>query len=78
MLTPRWTKITDLASRAEVNDIYNTLGDGADGLVLAAETAIGQYPIQYASVLSKIIRISEINNDDDNNFTIHLMQLLSL
>ncbi|NIV22970.1 MAG: pyruvate kinase, partial [Gemmatimonadetes bacterium] len=28
-------------TRAEVNDIYNTLADGADGLVLAAETAIG-------------------------------------
>ena len=27
-------------TRAEVNDIYNTLADGADGLVLAAETAI--------------------------------------
>ena len=28
-------------TRAEVNDIYNTLKDGADALVLAAETAIG-------------------------------------
>lgn len=43
-------------TRAEVNDIYNTLADGADGLVLAAETAIGQYPIQCASMVSKIIR----------------------
>jgi pyruvate kinase len=33
-------------SRAEVNDIINTLLDGASGLVLAAETAIGQYPVQ--------------------------------
>ena len=32
-------------TRAEVNDIYNTLIDGASGLVLAAETAIGQYPV---------------------------------
>ncbi len=43
-------------TRAEVNDIYNTLADGADGLVLAAETAIGKYPIQCASMVSKIIR----------------------
>lgn len=42
-------------TRAEVNDIYNTLLDGADGLVLAAETAIGEYPIQCASMVSKII-----------------------
>lgn len=42
-------------TRAEVNDIYNTLADGADGLVLAAETAIGKYPIQCASMVSKVI-----------------------
>ncbi len=43
-------------TRAEVNDIFNTLTDGADGLVLAAETAIGQFPIQCASMVSKMIR----------------------
>ena len=43
-------------TRAEVNDIYNTLADGADGLVLAAETAIGKYPIQCASMVNKMIR----------------------
>ena len=30
-------------TRAEVNDIYNSLEMGADGLVLAAETAVGKY-----------------------------------
>lgn len=43
-------------TRAEVNDIYNTLADGADGLVLAAETAIGRYPIRCASMVSRIVR----------------------
>jgi pyruvate kinase len=43
-------------TRAEVNDIYNTLVDGADGLVLAAETAIGQFPIQCVSMIHKMIR----------------------
>jgi len=43
-------------TRAEVNDIYNTLADGADGLVLAAETAIGKYPIQCAAMVSRMIR----------------------
>jgi pyruvate kinase len=33
-------------SRAEVNDIVNTILDGATGLVLAAETAIGQHPVE--------------------------------
>lgn len=43
-------------TRAEVNDIYNTLADGADGLVLAAETAIGQYPIDSARMVVKVMR----------------------
>jgi pyruvate kinase len=43
-------------TRAEVNDIYNTLEDGADGLVLAAETAIGQYPVNCANMVVKVIQ----------------------
>ncbi len=42
-------------TRAEVNDVFNTLNDGADGLVLAAETAIGSYPVSCAMMISKII-----------------------
>lgn len=43
-------------TRAEVNDVYNTLSDGADGLVLAAETAIGAYPIRCASMTVRLVR----------------------
>lgn len=43
-------------TRAEVNDIYNTLADGADGLVLAAETAIGAHPVLTASMAVKMVR----------------------
>ena len=32
-------------TRAESNDIFSTLKQGASGLVLAAETAIGSNPI---------------------------------
>lgn len=46
---------TPTPSRAEVNDIHNTLADGADGLVLAAETAIGSYPVQCAAMVRKLI-----------------------
>ena len=52
-------------TRAEVNDIYNTLLDGADGLVLAAETAIGRYPIECASMVNKIIRGFSLEAVDD-------------
>ena len=43
-------------TRAESNDIYNSLSDGADGLVLAAETAIGKYPIECINFLNKCIK----------------------
>ena len=43
-------------TRAEVNDVYNTLSDGADGLVLAAETAIGAYPVRCATMIVKMVR----------------------
>lgn len=52
-----------LPTRAEVNDIYNTLLDGADGLVLAAETAIGQYPIQCAEFIVRMISAFETHTD---------------
>ncbi|HEV2520243.1 MAG TPA: pyruvate kinase [Thermoplasmata archaeon] len=43
-------------TRAEVNDVINTLLDGADGLVLAAETAIGKYPVQAAQMIASLMR----------------------
>ena len=44
-----------LPTRAEVNDIYNTLLDNADDLVLAAETAIGAYHVECTSMVVKIL-----------------------
>lgn len=43
-------------TRAEVNDIANSLYDGANGLVLAAETAIGKYPVKCASMVMRLIQ----------------------
>jgi ATP sulfurylase len=48
-------------TRAEVNDVYNTLIDGADGLVLAAETAIGRFPVASASMVRQIAEEFERN-----------------
>ena len=42
-------------TRAECNDIYNALNQGASALVLAAETAIGKNPINTALFLKKSI-----------------------
>jgi pyruvate kinase len=46
--------------RSEVNDIMSTLLSGADGLVLAAETAIGGYPIECVAMVRRMIRYFEI------------------
>ncbi|HEX6283883.1 MAG TPA: pyruvate kinase [Pyrinomonadaceae bacterium] len=48
-------------TRAEVNDVYNTLKDGADGLVLAGETAIGDFPVAAASMVRRLIGEFENN-----------------
>jgi pyruvate kinase len=40
---------------AEINDIYNTLDDGADGLVLAAETAVGKFPVGCVVMVRRVI-----------------------
>ena len=42
-------------TRAELNDVMNTLIDGATGLVLAAETAIGQQPVAAVDILRSLI-----------------------
>ena len=41
-------------TRAEANDIYNAIEMGASGLVLAAETAIGKFPVECINFLKKI------------------------
>jgi pyruvate kinase len=46
-------------TRAEVNDIYNTLTDGVNGLVLAAETAIGNFPLQATKMVASLIKQHE-------------------
>jgi pyruvate kinase len=43
-------------TRGEANDIFNCLEMGANGLVLAAETATGKYPIEAIVFLKKMIK----------------------
>jgi|TARA_B100000929_G_scaffold195759_1_gene155261 pyruvate kinase len=43
-------------TRGEANDIFNSLEMGADGLVLAAETAIGKHPQSSVKFLQRMIK----------------------
>ena len=56
-------------TRAEVHDVINTIVDGALGLTLAAETAIGKYPMECINMLNKLIQHSEsvIHGSDPRN-----------
>ena len=47
----------NLPTRAELNDVVGSLEMGAEGIVLAAETAIGKFPVESILFLKKMIKI---------------------
>ena len=49
-------------SRAEVNDVANSVMDGADAIMLSAETSIGKYPAEVVTQISKIISSVEYSD----------------
>ncbi|GGA66871.1 pyruvate kinase [Flavobacterium palustre] len=57
------TMITSLTpTRAEVNDVANSVMDGADAVMLSGETAAGNYPVQ---VIQKMTQICEAVENSD-------------
>ena len=49
-------------NRGETNDIYNSLEMGAEGLVLAGETAVGKHPKDTVLFLQKMIKVYKKSN----------------
>lgn len=54
------TMITSLTpTRAEVNDVANSVMDGADAVMLSGETSVGNYPVQVIEKMAQIIEAVE-------------------
>lgn len=59
-------------TRAEVNDVANSIMDGADAVMLSGETSVGKYPVRVIESVQKIIQNVENFEGIYNNDYMHI------
>lgn len=63
---------TPRPTRAEVNDVANSVLDGADAVMLSGETSVGEFPVIVIETMQKIVR-----NVEDTSYPFNTPKLIN-